>query len=490
MIRSDFAPIATLEDRITSLLAVSAVGVYLLVLLGAATSLLDAGRACSSWPTCNGAVVPTADPMALVALGHRVVGLVVGLVLVATVLASWRREESRIKWVVTGAALLYPIQTVIGAIIAVRGATAAIATLHLLVAMTIFSGILLGLLWHLEAVTVEPETIESGMSLRAAGAGTSGVDAGSATDWQPAQSNEEHRGSTDSADPSITEVLGSYVTLTKPRLWWLLSLVAIASMALAAGPSLSAWNVLSTVTGGVLAVAASGTFNNIVERDRDAAMDRTADRPLVDGTISVRNAWVFGFALTLASMAVFLVFGNPLAAGLGLLAILFYSVVYTMILKPNTDQNIVIGGAVGAFPALIGWAAVTNTIGLPAVVLGTVIFLWTPAHFYNLALAYKEDYARAGFPMLPVSRGEARTRRHVLLYLGATMVAAVTLGTVEALSWVYSMVAFGLGAVFLFTVISLFRERTDEAAFRSFHASNAYLGVLLLSIVLDAMVFA
>ena len=460
------------EAHTTALLAASAIGVYLLVVVGATTSLLEAGGACSSWPTCNGGLLPSNDPLAIIAWGHRAVGLLVGLLLIVTVGTTWVHSTRRVRTVVTAAAVLYPVQTVFGATMALYGVTQTIAAIHLTVAISIFTGILLGLLWHLE--TVHPET---------AGA----VGSGSSDTHQPTADGLPPEEGT--PDVSALDLGKAYLQLTKPRLWWLLALVAVAAMALAAGPSLSLWNVVATVTGGILAIGASGTYNNLFERERDKQMERTADRPLLNGTIRPWQAWVFAVALTVASIAVFVVFVNVLAAALGFLAILYYSIVYTLVLKPHTDQNIVIGGAVGGFPALIGWAAVTNTVELPAVVLGAIVFLWTPAHFYNLALAYKEDYARADFPMLPIVRSEALTRRHILLYLGATMAAAVTLGMTEPLSWLYAGSISLFGGVFLWAVIRLFQERTDAAAFRTFHAANAYLGVLLAAIVFDALVF-
>jgi protoheme IX farnesyltransferase len=215
-------------------------------------------------------------------------------------------------------------------------------------------------------------------------------------------------------------------------------------------------------------------------------MSRTNDRPTVTHQVPVRNAVVFGLALAVASLAVFAAV-NLLAAALGLVAILFYSVIYTLVLKPNTVQNTVIGGAAGALPALIGSAAVTGRIELSGVVLAAVIFLWTPAHFYNLALAYKEDYARGGFPMMPVVRGEAETRKHILYYLSATLLAAVALSAVTDLGWLYAATTSVFGAVFLWAVLRLHHERTESAAFRAFHASNAYLGAVLIAVVVDAL---
>ncbi len=497
-----------LEAHTTRLLAASAIGVYLLVVVGATTSLLEAGSACTAWPSCNGGLLPSADPMAVVAWGHRGVGLLVGLLLIVTVGATWVHAERRIRTVVTFAAALYPVQTLLGASLALNGVSEVITLVHLTVAISIFTGILVGLLWRLESETVDPrmtptpqrETPASSGHTESSQPGRQGPTVPAASpDEEPALATEEF-GPTDTtsrfvpvqtdspADVAFPERVRAYITLTKPRLWWLLALVAVAAMALAAGPALEVGTVVATVAGGVLAIGASGTYNNLLERDRDRQMERTADRPLLDGTIQPWQALVFGIALTVASMAVFVVFVNVLAAALGFLAILFYSVVYTLILKPNTDQNIVIGGAVGAFPALIGWAAVTNTVGVPAIVLGAIVFLWTPAHFYNLALAYKSDYARASFPMLPISRGDALTRRHILLYLGATMAASVTLGTIEGLGWIYATVVVVLGAVFLWAVVRLFHERTEQAAFRTFHAANAYLGLVLVAIVVDAIV--
>jgi protoheme IX farnesyltransferase len=258
-------------------------------------------------------------------------------------------------------------------------------------------------------------------------------------------------------------------------------------MALAAGPALSARTVVLTLGGGVLAIGASGTFNHVLERDRDRRMSRTDDRPTVTHAIPVRNAVAFGGLLVALSLALFLQV-NLLAALLGLTAIIFYSVVYTLLLKPNTVQNTVIGGAAGALPALIGWAAVTGEVGVPGLLLAGLVFVWTPAHFYNLALAYKDDYERGGFPMMPVVRGETATRKHILLWAGLTLATAAALIRLTPLDWVAAVATTLVGVVFVWTVVRLHREQTERAAFRAFHASNAYLGTVLLAIVVDGLV--
>ncbi|PSP77769.1 protoheme IX farnesyltransferase [Halobacteriales archaeon QS_1_68_20] len=465
------------------MLAGVAVGVYLLVIAGATAAIADAAAACGAWPLCGGAS-PT-DPSVAVALGHRAVAAVVGLLLVGTVAVAWARNAPRrVRAALAGAALLYPVQIAVGALAAVKAVPPTLAGTHLAVGVTIFVGVALALAWQLEA-----ETADGDDPLAATGVTTVADPPEVAA--TPAEDDAAVGGSPADAAGSagLLATARAYVRLTKPRLMWLLCLVAAAAMALAAGPALSARTVGYTLLGGVLAIGASGTFNHVLERDVDRRMQRTADRPLATDQVGVRNAVGFGVVLSAAAVASFLQV-NALAAGLGLVAILFYSVVYTLVLKPHTVQNTVIGGFAGSLPALIGWAAVTGRVGVPAVVLAGLIFLWTPAHFYNLAMAHREDYARGGFPMLPVVHGPAVARRHVLLYLVATMVAAAALAAVSRLGVLYAGTAVVLGTGFLWAVLRLHRERTEAAAMRAFHASNAFLGGLLVVVVLDALLLA
>jgi protoheme IX farnesyltransferase len=467
-------PVFTERRRsVTALLGATAIGVYVLVVAGATAAIAKAARACPTWPTCQGPVL--SDPALAVAWGHRITAVAVGVLVVVTAVAAFRQRESTRRRVLAALALalaLFPVQVALGAVVVVDGPTAPTTGAHLVVGMVIFSALAVALAWELEPADAD----DKGIGLQ--------FDRGESSD-EPADA------------PAVSELppatrakatLFAYFRLTKPRLMWLLCLVAAAGMALASttGPDLTVRTVVLTLGGGVLSIGASGTFNHVLERDRDKQMDRTSDRPIATHQLPARNAVAFGLVLAVASLLVFARV-NLLAAALGLSAIVFYSVVYTLVLKPNTVQNTVIGGFAGALPALIGWVAITGSIGLPAVALAGLIFLWTPAHFYNLALAYKEDYARGGFPMLPVVRGEATTRKHILLYLAATLSAAVVLAAVTTLGWVYAATTSCFGAVFLWAVVRLHRERDEAAAFRAFHASNAYLGALLLAIVVDAL---
>jgi protoheme IX farnesyltransferase len=464
--------------RFTTLLAVTLVGVYLLVIVGATAALADAVRACSTWPLCSGSI---SDTQIAIAVGHRIAAVFVAALVVITTATGWSGASRRVKGALATAFTLYPVQVGVGAVVATTGAPPEIAGIHLLVGTAIFVSLALALAWQLEDETGHPmrETaITSDPSSKAEPAP------------EPVATNppgNDHTTQTTGPFARTRATAAAYFRLMKPRLMWLLCLVASAGMALAAGSSLSVGTVVFTLGGGVLSIGASGTFNHVLERDIDQQMERTADRPLATHQVPVRNALGFGALLTIASLVLF-VQVNVLAAALGFISIVFYSVIYTLVLKPNTVQNTVIGGTAGALPALIGWAAVTGRIGVPGLALAGVIFLWTPAHFYNLALAYKEDYERGGFPMMPVVRGDTVTRKHILYYLTATLLAASVLTALTTLGWLYAMTTVTLGAVFLWMVVRLHREQTKQAALRAFHASNAYLGAVLVAVLIDTLV--
>ncbi len=447
---------------LASLLAAATVGVYVLVVVGATAALADAAAACGGWPLCSGDL---SNPAVLVAMFHRVAAAIVGVFVLVTAVVGWRSGTRRVRAALLVAVALYPIQAAVGAVMATG---TAVESLHLAAAMAIFGALVLALAWQLEAET--------------------GTDDAPEAVPEPAPPVEEPDDGVPTAALSgtarLTATVGAYFRLMKPRLMWLLCLVAGAGMVLAGTPA--ARTVVATLGGGVLAIGASGTFNHVLERDVDKRMNRTSDRPLATHEVPVGNALAFGGVLTVASLWAFLSV-NLLTAALGLAAIVFYSVVYTLILKPNTVQNTVLGGAAGALPALIGYAAVTGTVGTVGLVLAGLIFLWTPAHFYNLALAYRDDYERGGFPMMPVVRGETETRKHIVFYLGATLLGAGVLAAVSSLGWLYGLTTVTLGAVFLWMVVRLHYEQSEKAAFRAFHASNAYLGLVLVAIVIDGL---
>lgn len=279
----------------------------------------------------------------------------------------------------------------------------------------------------------------------------------------------------------------SYLALTKPRVIELLLVTAVPPMILAAEGLPSAALVAVVVVGGALGAGGANTINCWIERERDRLMERTHDRPLPAGEVVPGHALTFGIALNGVAFALLWSAANLLAAALTLFATLFYVFVYTIWLKPRTDQNIVVGGAAGAVPALVGWAAVDGTLAAPAWVLFTVVFLWTPAHFWALALRYRDDYARAGVPMLPVVRGVQATVRHIAGYALATVLVTLTLPAVSEVGALYLGAAVVLGTSFVFQAVRLRGEATPARALRFFMFSNLYLMLVFTAVALDTL---
>ena len=282
-------------------------------------------------------------------------------------------------------------------------------------------------------------------------------------------------------------VVLDYLSLTKPRIISLLLLTTVATMFVAdpAGPSLSV--ILWTMLGGYLAAGGAGAINHYLDRDRDALMTRTNSRPLVTGRIDPVNGLVFGIGLGLAAFGQLWITVNLLTAVLAMVGLLGYVLLYTLWLKPLTPQNIVIGGSAGAVPPLVGWAAATGTLSWDAAWPFLIVFFWTPPHFWALSLMIKDDYARTGVPMLPVVRGEAHTRRQILLY--TVVLLAVSLGPVVTglLGSLYMVSALALGTAFVALAFILERSAGERMALRTYLFSLAYLALLFIAMAIDAV---
>jgi heme o synthase len=281
-------------------------------------------------------------------------------------------------------------------------------------------------------------------------------------------------------------VIRDYIALTKPRIISLLLLTTVTTMFVAdpSGPSLS--TILWTVLGGYLAAGGAGAINHYLDRDRDARMARTCGRPLVAGRIEPVHGLIFGVTLGALATVQLAVTVNALAAALALVGLLGYAIVYTIWLKPMTPQNIVIGGAAGAMPPLVAWAAATGGLSLEALVPFAIVFFWTPPHFWALALLIKDDYARTGVPMMPVVRGDAATQRQILAY-AVLLVAITTLPFVTGvLDLPYLIAALALGAGFIALAARLMLHPSRRAALQLYLASLAYLAALFVAMALDA----
>jgi heme o synthase len=285
------------------------------------------------------------------------------------------------------------------------------------------------------------------------------------------------------ATPSI---LRDYLTLTKPKVQSLLLFTTVTTMYVAGDPSLSL--ILLTCLGGALSAGGAGAINHAVDRDIDRQMARTAERPVASGRISPQAAIAFGVLLGCASFALLSLTVNPLAAALSLSGLLGYVFVYTLWLKRTTPQNIVIGGAAGAVPPLVAWAAVTGGLSGMAFYLFAIVFFWTPPHFWALSLLMKDEYAKVGVPMLPVVRGEDETRRQILLYTILLYAVTQLPFCAGGLNVIYLVPSMILGAVFIGFSTKLLRSKDRRWALRTYLYSLAYLALLFLAIAIAANV--
>jgi protoheme IX farnesyltransferase len=286
------------------------------------------------------------------------------------------------------------------------------------------------------------------------------------------------------APPSL---VADYLSLTKPKVISLLLVTTLVAMFLT-GEGLPSWGlVFWTMLGGYLAAGGANALNCAFDKDIDINMGRTSKRPVPSGRISSRNALLFGLVLCVLSFGVLFFFATPLAAVLALLGIVYYALLYTRWLKRNTWHNIVLGGGAGALPPLVGWAAVTGSLNLAAVILFLIIFYWTPPHFWALALVKEKDYARAGVPMLPVVAGEEETRWQIVLYSVLMFGITLLLVPLGAMGWLYLLLATILGAIFLRSAWQVWRSGSQQAIWGLYKYSLLYLALLFGAMVLDQL---
>ena len=288
---------------------------------------------------------------------------------------------------------------------------------------------------------------------------------------------------------AISATLRDYFELSKPRIIVLLLITTLAAMVMAARGIPSLVLVFWTLLGGALAAASAGAFNCAYDADIDRIMKRTAGRPIPCGRISVRAACIYASVIGAISFAIFFFLVNPLAAWLSLAGNVYYVLIYTMWLKRITPLNIVIGGAAGAVPPLVGWAAVTHSMGAPALGLFALIFLWTPPHFWALALAVETDYAKAKIPMFPNVYGDERTKREIIYYSLILVVASLALYPLHIMGALYFAAAAVLGGIFLLDAFRTWREKTGTTdARRLFRYSLVYLALMCAVMVIDRII--
>ncbi|KJL38102.1 Protoheme IX farnesyltransferase [Microbacterium terrae] len=289
---------------------------------------------------------------------------------------------------------------------------------------------------------------------------------------------------------SLGTTIRAYVALTKPRVMELLLVTTVPVMILAAGGLPDLWLVAATVLGGAASAGSAAAFNMYLDRDIDAHMRRTENRPLVTGEVTPRGALVFAWSLAAGSTVWLWLTTNWLAAVLSAGAIFFYVVIYTMILKRRTEQNIVWGGIAGCFPVLIGWTAVTGSLAWPPVILFVLVFLWTPPHYWPLSMKYKADYDEVDVPMLGATRNGSQVGLQVILYAWATVVCSLLLIPVADMGLVYIVSSVVFGGWFIYESHVLYNRAvrgTEPKPMRVFHASITYLTLLFVAIAVDPL---
>ena len=485
------------SQRFTLLAAFGAAATFAVLLFGANVTARDAGLVFPDWPLMNGMLVPLVENPRAAPLGvdltvlygahalHRYVAAAVLAILAAVAWVAWRNRTAQpgLAWLAAGILGTYVVQVIVGALQVVTQLAAWTQTLHVALG---------ALLWGGAVALAAAAYCEARMAPMPAGANGAGAPRGEPTPDGTADTDGTPR-------TSVGDQVRAYVALTKPRIIELLLVTTVPAMVLATrevpGMPMTDWAWLTfwTLLCGTLAAGSANAINQYLERDIDAHMARTRRRPLPAHAVTPERAVTFGIVLGAVSVGLMAWTVNLLAAFLTLLAIAFYVVVYTMMLKRSTPQNIVIGGAAGALPPVIGWAAVTGNVGLPALLLFLVVFYWTPPHFWALALRIRGDYAAAGVPMLPVVRGIAETSRQIGLYTILLVALTVVFGIVARMGVLYLVAAVALGAAFLWRAYVLWRqgtapEESTAQAIRLYRYSITYLTVLFAAVALDTVV--
>lgn len=469
----------TIKEKRRSLKWLSAIVLiwtYIAMFTGSAIVGANADTACSSWPDCSSASILPQTWLQWINFGHRIaVGfsdvLLVGLAFL--ILLSDRRKDKRLMLTTRILGALYLSQVFLGAFTIWLGAPEWLKGAHLAFAAASWAAmaVMTVLVWAGPKV---PAVItgDNGTSGNAGGSKRLKLTRAQGWQWLP-------------------EPMRNYLGLMRLNVVPLLLVPTVASMLMAAVQHPTDRNlfnlILLTMLGGTLATGGAHTLNQYIERDLDAKMKRTKRRAIVSGRITPNQALAFGLLLTSGGVLELWLTVNWLAATLSLFGNLFYVLVYTVWLKRTTTQNIVIGGAAGAVPPLVGWAAVTGGIGLPAILFFAIIFFWTPAHFWALSLVRQDDYKEAGVPMLPVVKGERYTRLNILAYSVLLLLVTLVPFAVHALSWLYFLVAIGLGMVFVEKAFELVRKGSTARAWKLFKFSNNYLAILYLVMVVDRL---
>jgi heme o synthase len=418
--------------------------IFLVTIGGILVTMSGATEACTGWPLCQPEGV-----LGWMQLLHRASVAFACVLMFYLLFRAWRdvRDDRVLLPLATLTVILFFSQIFVGAIEVTRGFPRYLAVLHALTGVALWTG-LLGLV------------IASGFLAREVVA------------FPPLDLRQRAR---------------DFLTLTKPIVVLLLLVTTYAGMVVGG----KAWPVLSltfwTMLGGYMAAGGSSALNQYIDRDLDKNMQRTAQRPLAASRMTPAEGLAFGLALSVLSFYIYAGFVNLLAAFLSLAGIIYYVVLYSILLKKATVQNIVIGGGAGAIPPLVGWAAVTGSLNIPALFLFAIVFMWTPPHFWALAIVRKKDYARAGIPMMPVVRGEKATRWQILIYTLELVALTLLMPVFKFTGTIYLVSALVLGVWLIHTAWQVWRQEGNQIAWKMYRYSSMYLAFIFLALMIDAV---
>jgi len=435
----------SLSSSFASLTLFVLVAVFLVTIGGRLISISNATEVCSGWPLCQ-----PQGTSGWMQMFHRVSAGFASILMLYLLYRAWRdmRDHRLLLPLATLTVVLFFAQVFVGAMEVTRGFPLYLMVLHALTVVALWTG-LLGLV------------ILSGLMARETVA------------FPPLD---------------VKQRLRDFLTLTKPIVVLLLLVTTYAGMVVGGKAWPSASLTFWTLVGGFMAAGGSSAINQYIDRDLDKNMQRTQKRPLAAGRMTPAEGLAFGLAISVLSFYIFAAFVNLLAAFLSLAGIVYYVVLYSILLKKATVQNIVIGGGAGAIPPLVGWAAATGSLNIPALFLFAIIFMWTPPHFWALAIVRKKDYTRASVPMMPVVRGEEETRRQILIYTLELVGLTLLLPVFNFTGMIYLISALTLGGSLIYTAWKVWKVPGNKVAWKMYRWSSMYLAFIFLALMLDAVI--
>jgi protoheme IX farnesyltransferase len=437
----------------TRLSLVTFAALFLLLVSGAAVAASGSPAACTGWPLCDGLRLP-GSPAGWLSLGHRILVLLAGVLMALLLWRAWlsQRTQTAVLVSTTAAGVLFFAQALLGAKL-VAGYPPYLMVLHLATAVAAWAALVV----QVAAVGLARRTREAEQAEARSAGGRVGL-------------------------------LKDFLLLTKPIVVALLLVTTYAGMVIGARQWPPFWTAFWTLVGGFMAAGGSGAINQYIDRFDDLKMQRTQKRPIPAGRLEPGEGLAFGVGLALASFYLVAALVNFLAALLTLAGIIYYVLIYSLLLKKTTVQNIVIGGGAGAIPPLVGWAAATGGLNIPSLFLFAVVFMWTPPHFWALALVRRRDYARAGVPMLPVVRGERETQRQIFIYTLELVGLTLFLPLIGLGGSLYLVGAVALGGWLILAAWKVWKQGGNKLAWKMYRYSSMYLAFLFIVLMVDALI--